>query len=118
MACSSGYVKTGASTPDIHTCVSVSGSNVNVSLEGVTTERWPFVGYVKFKLQRAGANEVWLDVSTQNGGYWSDSSTTKKNFIFNNIGYAGQVMLVTAEFYANSSYTDKLISSASHMFVR
>lgn len=118
MACSSGYVKTGAGQPTIYTCVSVSGSTVNVTLEGDIRD-WGFAGYVRFKLQRAGDNEVWVDVvSPQNGGYWSDSSSTKKNFAFTNIGYAGSIMMVTAEFYGNSTYTDKLVSSASHMFQR
>lgn len=118
MACSSGYVETGAAKPKISTCVGVTSSNVNVTLEGVNTETWGFSGYVKLKLQRAGANETWVNVSIQNAGFWANSSNAKKNFTFSNVGYTGQVMLVTAEFYADSGYTDKFNSSASHMFVR
>lgn len=119
MRCSKGYVSTGASEPVIYTCVTKDSHNVYVTLEGVKGETWPFQGYVKIKLQREANNaDVWVDVSIQNGGYWANSTTTKKHFSFSNIGYKGKVMLVTAEFYANSNYTRKLRSSASHMFVR
>lgn len=119
MACSSGSVTHGAGKITINTCVSTTSSNVNVTLEGVKTETWPFQGYVKLKLQRAHpTTDVWVDVSTQNAGYWANSSTGNKNYTFSNIGYAGSVMLVTAEFYANSNYTGRLSSLASHMFVR
>ncbi|MGE7753363.1 hypothetical protein [Lysinibacillus fusiformis] len=118
MACTKGYVTTGASQPVINTCVSTDSKNVYVTLEGLKTETWPFQGYVRFKLKRAGANEVWVDVSTQNGGYWENSSKANKNFTFSNIGYKGDVMVVEALFYANSNYTGLCSSSASHMFVR
>ncbi|MFJ5766324.1 hypothetical protein ACIP9C_13305 [Lysinibacillus sp. NPDC093210] len=79
MRCSKGYVITGASEPIIYTCVTKDSKNVYVTLEGVTGETWPFQGYVKFKLQREADNsDVWLDVSTQNGGYWANSTATKK----------------------------------------
>ncbi len=119
MRCSKGYVITGASEPVIYTCVNKDSKNVYVTLEGVIGETWPFQGYVKFKLQREADNaDGWIDVSTYYGGYWGNSTSTKKHFRFSNIGYIGKVMLVTAEFYTNSNYTSKLKSSASHMFVR
>lgn len=119
MACSKGSVTTGASQPTINTCVSTDANNVYVTLEGLKTETWPFQGYVKFALKRTPSDkEIWIDVSTQNGGYWENSSTGKKNFTFRNIGYKGDVMMVYAYFYANSNYTGLCKSDCSHMFVR
>ena len=119
MACSSGYVETGASKPSISTCVSTSGSTINVTLEGRVTETWPFQGYVKFILQVESPNaDGWTNVSTQNGGYWANSSSAKKNFQFTGIGYSGKTMRVVAEFYTNSSYTGKLTSGCEHIFYK
>lgn len=119
MACSKGYVKTGASKPVINTCVSTDAKNIYVTLEGLKTETWPFQGYVRFKLRRTPANkDIWIDVSTKNGGYWSDSTKTKKNFTFSNIGFKGDIMVVEVEFFNKSNYTHKFDSSASHMFQR
>lgn len=115
--CTKGSVTTGASKPVIHTCVRTDSNNVYVTLEGVKGETWPFSGYVRLKLKRAGANEAWVDVTTKDGGQWANSNTPK-NITISNVGYKGSVMVVEAQFYSYSNYTGRLTSDASHMFER
>ncbi len=118
MACTKGYVTTGASQPTIHLCVTTNSMDVNASLEGVRSESWPFVGYVKFSLYREATNsDAWTHVATLNGGYWANSSAAKKNITFRNIGQPGKTMRVVAAFYYNSNYTDSA-GSISHIFLR
>lgn len=119
MACSAGSVTTGVAKPKISVCVGTTTKDVNVTLEGETTESWPFSGYVRFRLKRSPKDkEVWYDVATKDGGKWENSAKGKKNFTFSNIGYKGDTMVVYVDFYANSNYTGKFTSDASHMFIR
>lgn len=118
MACTKGSVTTGASKPTINTCVSISGSTVNVSLEGSKTEAWPFYGYVRLILQvESSSSDGWVQVTSKNAGFWN-SKTANLNSGFTQVGYSGKTMRVVPEFYDNSNYTGKCQSDAEHVFYR